>query len=328
MAAPAAGRLSTAKTKSTAPTHRQPNGFPCGRALDAARFTVDESLPASPIPWLRQLVLNKTSMKKSLIILALSLAFTPLAPAADPDLKDQKEKVSYSIGLDIGSTLKRQLIDVNEETMNRGIQDGLSGAKPLMSDEQMKETMAAFQKDMMAKQAAAKKEAGAKNAEEGKKFLAENKTKEGVKTTADGLQYKVEKEGTGANPKATDTVKVNYRGTTIDGKEFDSSYKRGEPATFPVNRVIKGWTEALQLMKVGSKYKLFIPAELAYGERGAGADIGPDSTLIFDVELLGIEPAAATAPKPGTDGAAKSAAGMGASPAKAAASPAASPKQP
>lgn len=211
-------------------------------------------------------------------------------------MTDQKEKVSYSIGLDIGSTLKRQLIDVNAETLNRGIQDGLTGAKALMTDEQMKETMATFQKDMMAKQAAAKKEAGAKNATEGKKYLEENKAKDGMKTTADGLQYKVEKEGTGPNPKETDTVKVNYRGTTIDGKEFDSSYKRGEPATFPVNRVIKGWTEALQLMKVGAKYKLFIPAGLAYGERGAGADIGPDSTLIFDVELLGIEPPAANQP--------------------------------
>ena len=154
--------------------------------------------------------------------------------------------------------------------LNKGIQDGLSGKKALMTDEQMKETMAAFQKDMMEKQAAAKKAAGEKNAAEGKKFLAENKTKEGVKTTASGLQYKVLKEGTGPSPKETDTVKVNYRGTTIDGTEFDSSYKRGEPATFPVNRVIKGWTEALQLMKAGSKYQFFIPADLAYGERGAG----------------------------------------------------------
>lgn len=271
-------------------------------------------------------------MKKSLIIIALSLAFTPLAPAADPDLKDQKEKVSYSIGLDIGSTLKRQFIDVNGETLNRGIQDGLTGAKALMTEEQTKETMAAFQKDMMAKQAAAKKEAGAKNSTEGKKFLEENKGKEGVKTTADGLQYKVEKEGSGTTPKATDTVKVNYRGTTIDGKEFDSSYKRGEPATFPVNRVIKGWTEALQLMKVGAKYKLFIPADLAYGERGAGADIGPDSTLIFDVELLGIEPAGASTPaQPATYDASKPAGQPGAAISiKPKASPAASasPKQP
>ncbi|HYJ03735.1 MAG TPA: FKBP-type peptidyl-prolyl cis-trans isomerase, partial [Chthoniobacterales bacterium] len=138
------------------------------------------------------------------------------------------------------------------------------------------------------------------------KFLAENKNKEGVKTTASGLQYKVLKEGSGASPKETDTVVTNYKGTLLDGTEFDSSYKRNEPATFPVNRVIKGWTEALQLMKPGSKYQLFIPAALAYGERGAGRDIGPNATLIFEVELLSVkppEPVATVAPgaaAPGT----------------------------
>jgi FKBP-type peptidyl-prolyl cis-trans isomerase FklB len=238
-------------------------------------------------------------MKTSLLILATSLALTPFVLAADAQLKDQKDKVSYAIGLDIGSTLKRQLIDVNEPILSSGIQDGLSGKKPLLSDEEVKATMAAFQKDMMAKQAAAKKAAGEKNATQGKTFLEENKKKEGVKTTASGLQYKVLKEGSGPSPKATDTVKVNYRGTTIDGTEFDSSYKRGEAATFPVNRVIKGWTEALQLMKPGSKYQLFVPAELAYGERGAGGDIGPNSTLLFEVELVGIvPPGASPTPKP------------------------------
>ena len=151
----------------------------------------------------------------------------------------------------------------------------------------------------MAKQAAAKKEQGEKNETQGKKFLEENKKKEGWKTTASGLQYKVLKEGKGAAPKETDTVKVNYRGTTIDGTEFDSSYKRGQPATFPVNRVIKGWTEALQLMKPGAKYQLAIPSDLAYGERGAGSDIGPNSTLLFDVELLEIVAPTPT-PKPAT----------------------------
>jgi FKBP-type peptidyl-prolyl cis-trans isomerase FklB len=195
--------------------------------------------------------------------------------------------------------MKRQMIDVNDEILNAGIKDGLSGAKPRMTDEEVKEVMSTFQKDMMAKQAAVRKATGEKNAAEGKKFLEENKTKEGVKTTASGLQYKVLKEGTGTPPKATDTVKVNYRGTTIDGKEFDSSYKRGEPATFPVNRVIKGWTEGLQLMKPGSKYQFFVPADLAYGERGAGADIGPNATLVFDVELLEVVPPGATSsPKP------------------------------
>ena len=237
-------------------------------------------------------------MKTSLLIVAASVTLVSLAPAAETELKDQKQKISYSIGLDIGATLKRQLIDVNEELLNKGIQDGLSGNKPLLTDEQVKETMSAFQKEMVAKQAAAKKATGEKNAAEGKKFLAENKTKEGVKTTASGLQYKVLKEGTGPNPKATDTVKVNYRGTTIEGTEFDSSYKRGQPASFPVNRVIKGWTEALQLMKVGSKYQLVIPPDIAYGERGAGSDIGPNAVLLFEVELLGITPAGTT-PTPG-----------------------------
>jgi FKBP-type peptidyl-prolyl cis-trans isomerase FklB len=235
-------------------------------------------------------------MKTSFVIVVASVTLASLVPAAETELKDQKQKVSYSIGLDIGTTLKRQLIDVNEELLNKGIQDGLSGAKPLMTDEQTKETMSTFQKEMIAKQAAAKKATGEKNAVQAKKFLAENKTKEGVKTTASGLQYKVVKEGTGPTPKATETVKVNYRGTTIDGTEFDSSFKRGQPASFPVNRVIKGWTEALQLMKVGSKYQLFIPADLAYGEKGAGSDIGPNATLIFDVELVEITPAGTTPP--------------------------------
>ncbi|MGH8094455.1 MAG: FKBP-type peptidyl-prolyl cis-trans isomerase [Chthoniobacterales bacterium] len=240
-------------------------------------------------------------MKNCLLICAASLFIAPLALAAETQLKDQKDKVSYAIGLDIGGTLKRQLIDVNEDLLSAGIKDGLSGNKPLLTEDQVKEVMGTFQKDMMEKQATARKAAGEKNAAEGKKFLEENKKKEGVKTTASGLEYKVLKEGTGATPKANDTVKVNYRGTTIDGKEFDSSYKRGQPATFPVNRVIKGWTEGLQLMKAGSKYQFFVPADLAYGERGAGSDIGPESTLIFDVELLDVVPAGTTpTPKPAT----------------------------
>jgi FKBP-type peptidyl-prolyl cis-trans isomerase len=152
--------------------------------------------------------------------------------------------------------------------------------------------MTTFEKDMEQKQ----KEAGEKNKTEGAKFLEENKKKEGVKTTASGLQYKALKEGNGAQPKATDTVTVNYRGTLINGTEFDSSYKRGQPATFPVNGVIKGWTEALQLMKVGSKYQLFIPSNLAYGERAVSPDLAANSTLIFEVELLDAKPAPTPAP--------------------------------
>ncbi|MEP7078795.1 MAG: FKBP-type peptidyl-prolyl cis-trans isomerase, partial [Chthoniobacterales bacterium] len=169
--------------------------------------------------------------------------------------------------------------------------DALSGAKPQLTDEQVKETMTAFSKEIMEKQTVTNKETGAKNAAAGEKFLAENKTKDGIKVTPSGLQYKVLKDGTGPAPKETDTVEVNYRGTLTDGSEFDSSYKRGQPATFPVNRVIKGWTEGLQLMKVGSKYQFFIPANLAYGERGAGQDIGPNATLLFEVDLISVKPA-------------------------------------
>jgi FKBP-type peptidyl-prolyl cis-trans isomerase FklB len=241
-------------------------------------------------------------LMKSLFIALSALIICSTAFAEEkPALKDTKDKVSYSIGLDIGTTLKKQKVDVNPETLNAGLRDALTGAKPQMSDEQIKETMTAFSKDLSEKQAAASKEAATKNTAAGEKFLAENKTKPGVKTTASGLQYKVLKEGTGPSPKETDTVVTNYRGTLIDGTEFDSSYKRNEPATFQVNRVIKGWTEALQMMKKGSKYQLFIPSDLAYGPRGMGGDIGPNSVLIFEVELMDIKSSQAeAAPTPVT----------------------------
>jgi FKBP-type peptidyl-prolyl cis-trans isomerase FklB len=158
-----------------------------------------------------------------------------------------------------------------------------------MTEQEVNETLTAFQKEMAAQQAERNKILVEKNKKEGEIFLAENKKKEGVVTLPSGLQYKVIKEGTGETPKLTDTVTVNYSGTLIEGTEFDSSYRRGQPATFPVKGVIAGWTEALQLMKVGSKWQLFIPSNLAYGERGAGRDIGPNTTLIFDVELLSIK---------------------------------------
>lgn len=236
-------------------------------------------------------------MKKLLIAVSLVGLALPVLAEQKVELKDSQDKVSYSIGLDIGSTLKRQNIDIKPEVLMAGLKDAISGAKPQMTQDQIKETMTAFQKEMMAKQTAAMKEAGEKNKAEGEKFLAENKKKPGVKTTSDGLQYKVLKEGKGATPKASDTVVVNYRGTLIDGTEFDSSYKRNEPATFPVSGVIKGWTEGLQLMKVGSKYQFFIPSELAYGEQGASQEIGPNKTLIFEVELMDIKkPEAAANP--------------------------------
>ena len=182
-------------------------------------------------------------------------------------------------------------VAINPDALAAAMKDIFAGAKPQLTDEEVQQVMQDFQKKMMAKQMAAREEGLAKNKGEGEKFLAENKKKEGVKTTASGLQYKVIKDGTGKTPKATDTVKTHYRGTLINGTEFDSSYKRGEPAEFPVNGVIKGWTEALQLMKEGAKWQLFIPSNLAYGERGAGQAIGPNATLIFDIELLDIEAA-------------------------------------
>ncbi len=231
-------------------------------------------------------------MKRFIISFALlSLAGSVFGQDKSTPLKDSKDKVSYSIGLNIGFNLKKQNVSINPDTFVLGLKDALAG-KPQMTDEQVKETMTAFEKEMIDKQ----KAAGVKNGADGEKFLAENKKKEGVKATASGLQYKVVKEGTGAQPKEKDTVMANYRGTLIDGTEFDSSYKRGQPATFPVSGVIKGWTEALQMMKVGSKYQLFIPAKLAYGERAIGPDIGPNSTLIFEVELLDVKPAAGANP--------------------------------
>jgi FKBP-type peptidyl-prolyl cis-trans isomerase FklB len=237
---------------------------------------------------------------KRLIICLGAVCIATVGLAQDKaQLKDQKDKASYSIGYDIGETFKKQNVDLNPDALFGGLKDALAGKEATLTKEDREKTLQAFQKEMMEKQMAASKEAATKNAAEGEKFLAENKKKDGVKTTASGLQYKVLKEGSGASPKDTDTVVTNYKGTLLDGTEFDSSYKRNEPASFPVNRVIKGWTEALQLMKPGAKYQLFIPSALAYGERGAGQLIGPNATLIFEVELLSIkapEPAATVAP--------------------------------
>jgi FKBP-type peptidyl-prolyl cis-trans isomerase FklB len=235
-------------------------------------------------------------MKYFVITLAALALAMPLSAQDKSQLKDQKDKASYAIGLNIGMNFNRQKIVINPDAMFSGVKDGMAG-KPKMTEAEVRETMATFEKDMESQQ----KAAGERNAKDGEKFLEENKKKDGVKTTASGLQYKVIKDGSGPQPKETDTVSVNYRGTLIDGTEFDSSYKRGEPATFPLNAVIKGWTEGLQLMKTGGKYQFFIPAKLGYGERGAGADIGPNSTLIFEVELMSSKPAASAAsPAPTT----------------------------
>ncbi len=213
---------------------------------------------------------------------------TQVVTAENLTLKSQKDKVSYSIGINMGRNLKQLGVDIDPDTFAKGFKDSFSGAKSQLGDEEMQTVMTAFQKEMAAKQAEKMKVVAEKNKKDGEAFLTENKKKDGVKTLASGLQYKVIKAGTGKIPKATDKVTTHYQGTLIDGTEFDSSYKRGEPATFPVKGVIPGWTEALQKMKVGSKWQLFIPAKLAYGERGAGPTIGPNAVLIFTMELLSI----------------------------------------
>ncbi len=202
-------------------------------------------------------------------------------------LKDQRDKVSYSIGMQVGSSIRQQIeqqgLDIKPEVVAAGLKDALSNAKPLLTDAEIRETLMAVQKDVMGKQAAL----GEKNKKEGEAFLAANKSKPGIKTLPSGLQYQVLKEGTGKKPQADDTVKAAYKGTLLNGTEFDSSDKHGGPATLNLSRVIPGWTEALQLMPVGSKWRLFIPSELAYGDQGGPG--GPNSALIFEVELLGIE---------------------------------------
>jgi FKBP-type peptidyl-prolyl cis-trans isomerase FklB len=212
------------------------------------------------------------------------------AKAALPlTLKTQKDKFSYALGMKMGANFRKQSVPVDANIMARGIKDALAGGKTLLTDEEAQAAITEVQKNMQAKQQEKMKEAGDANKKEGEAFLAGNKVKEGVVALPSGLQYKILTPGTGPKPTANDSVVCNYSGKLINGTEFDSSYKRGQPATFPVSGVIKGWTEALQLMPVGSKWQLFIPSDLAYGDRGAGADIGPGATLIFEVELLSIE---------------------------------------
>ena len=218
------------------------------------------------------------------------------ATAAAAPLTTQKQKGSYAIGLRIGGGLQKDGVDLDPASLSRGIRDGLSGAKPLLTDQEAQAALTVMAKEVSAKQQAKLEAISAANKKVGDAFLAENKAKEGVVTLPSGLQYKILTAGTGPKPTAEDSVVCDYRGTLIDGKEFDSSYKRGKPLTIPVSGVIKGWTEAMQLMPVGSKWQLFLPADLAYGNQAMGPDIQPGSTLVFEVELHSIEPKAA-APK-------------------------------
>ena len=234
-------------------------------------------------------------MKKSFITMAIAaLACLALVSCSTKqritEFKSQDQKVSYTIGQDMGSYLKQMGITIDRAALFQGIEDTLSGHKSMLTQEEALKIKQEFSKNMQEAQAAKAKAAGEKNSKEGAAFLEKNKKEKGVITTASGLQYIIIKEGTGPKPKPSDMVTVHYKGTTIDGKEFDSSYKRGQPATFPLGNVIPGWTEGLQLMSAGGKAKLFVPSKLGYGERGAGQDIGPNQTLIFEVELISIQP--------------------------------------
>jgi FKBP-type peptidyl-prolyl cis-trans isomerase FklB len=247
-------------------------------------------------------------------------ATTPAAKtSAPPALTTPKDKTSYAIGMNIGRGISKDLhdhfVDFDQAILLRGIKDGLAGEKSLLTDEETNAVLTEVQKEARQKQEETRKQQeeiakaqGEVNKKQGAAFLAENKAKEGVVTLSSGLQYKILQAGTGPKPTAADTVVCNYRGTLVDGKEFDSSAKHGQPATFPVGRVIPGWTEALQLMPVGSKWQLFLPPDLAYGERSMGPDITPYSTLIFEVELVSIKPPEKTAEKPAASPADKPAA--------------------
>ncbi len=218
------------------------------------------------------------------------LACQVIGQEATP-LKTEKDKISYGVGTGIARNLKRQGIDadIDLDLVIKGMRDSLSGGSLLMTEEELEKTMSAFQTKVMEKQAAVAKVTGEKNKKEGEAFLETNKKREGVTTLPSGLQYKILNAGEGKKPTINDTVVCNYRGTFIDGTEFDSSYKRNQPATFAVKGVIKGWTEALQLMPVGSKWQLFVPSNLAYGAQGALPGIGPNAVLIFEVEILAIK---------------------------------------
>jgi FKBP-type peptidyl-prolyl cis-trans isomerase len=231
--------------------------------------------------------------KKLLLCVAVAAALAGCqqksATAKVEKLETEEQKVAYGMGLNLGKRI-RQEFTIDVDAFAQGMRHAMAeDARPLLTDEEIQKVMEEFQKKQIAKQEADFKAKADKNKADSEKFLAENGKAQGWQTTASGLQYKIETEGKGPKPKADDTVEVNYKGTLIDGTEFDSSYKRGQTATFPVSGVIPGWTEALQLMPVGSKFQLAIPSDLAYGPGGAGGVIGPNSALKFEVELIAIK---------------------------------------
>ena len=228
-------------------------------------------------------------MKMKLVAIAISLAMSTAIAATDaPALNTEMDKLSYSIGSDLGKNFKRQGIEINPVVMSKGIQDGMSGGTLLMTEQQMKDVLNKFQKDLMAKRTADFNKKALENKSKGEAFLSQNKSKPGVVVLADGLQYKIITAGTGEKPTKEDTVTVEYTGKLIGGEVFDSTEKTGKPATFKLSQVIPGWTEALQLMPAGSTWEVYVPASLAYGSRNVGGPIGPDETLIFNIHLISV----------------------------------------
>ena len=224
-------------------------------------------------------------MKIKLVAVALGLVMSTSINAADA-LKSDLDKLSYSIGTDLGKNFKSQGIEVNPAVLADGIKDGMSGATLKLTDDQMKDVLTKFQKDLMEKRTAEFNKKAEENKVKGEAFLAKNKSKEGVVTLPSGLQYKIVKNGTGAKPSKDDNVTVEYKGTLMSGEVFDSTEKTGKPATFKLSQVIPGWTEALQLMPVGSTWEIYVPSNLAYGQRSVGGPIGPNETLIFNIHLI------------------------------------------
>lgn len=229
-------------------------------------------------------------MKMKLVAVAMGLAMSTAIAATDtPALTTDMDKLSYSIGSDLGKNFKRQGIEVNPEIMAKGIKDGMAGGTLLLTEQQMKDVLTKFQKDIMAKRTAEMTQKAEENKAKGEAFLAQNKSKQGVVALPDGLQYKIIKSGTGAKPGKEDTVTVEYTGRLISGEVFDSTEKTGKPATFKLSQVIPGWTEALQLMPEGSTWEVYVPANLAYGSRSVGGPIGPNETLIFNIHLISVK---------------------------------------
>jgi FKBP-type peptidyl-prolyl cis-trans isomerase FklB len=239
---------------------------------------------------LRKQTKKERYMRQIVMLMVALMVISSAAPSQKKaELKTQRQKASYGIGMDIGKNFKEQFPDVDVDAMVRGFRDALAGAKPAVAQKELDSVMTIFQQEMVQRRSERIAAEGSKNLKAGEACLAENKSKAGVVTLPSGLQYKIITMGTGPKPTPKDTVRCNYRGTLVNGKEFDSSYKRGQPAEFILGQVIPGWIEALQMMPVGSKWELWIPPNLGYGERSMGADIGPNSTLIFEVELLGIK---------------------------------------